>query len=168
MAGAFTGDPHIRGNRKGLREVRTVYDVAELNNAVEKGSICLVKQKELNDDLKIFALLLRNRATGEYVVVPGRTVYTRKAPLTYSEAEWELVQTVEGYARRIRNASNWGAYVLPRDAKLGERFFIAELIEDFVASKFWYTVRPAETAEATWDGSELVIDHTSYRLWIMG
>ena len=170
MFGAFADSPHIRGNRKGLREVKTVYDVAKLNCALAEGSICLVKHKEFNTELNISALLLRNRTSGEYVVVPDRTVYQQyaKARLTYGEAEWELVQAVEGYARRIHNESNWGAYVLPGDAELGERFFISELIEDLVASKFWYSVIPAETAEATWDGSELIIDHSSYRMELVG
>lgn len=170
MIGSFSDSPRIQSNRKGLREVRTVYDVAELNDAIQKGFFCQLRRKKTNAELNTSALLLRNRSTGEYVEAPERTVYRQygQAPLTYSEADWELVQTVEGYARRTRNASNWGAYVLPGDAELGERFFISELIEDLVASTFWYSVIPAETAEATWEGSELVIDHSSYRMELVG
>ena len=170
MFGAFPERPRIQRNRKGLREAKTVYDIGELNSAVAQGSICLVRRKEFNAGLNISALLLRNRQSGEYVVVPDRKVYQQysQAALTYEEAEWALVQTVEGYARQIHNESNWGAYVLPADAEVGERFFIPELIEDLVASTFWYSVIPAETAEATWDGSELIIDHSSYRLELVG
>ncbi len=50
---------------------------------------------------------------------------------------------------------------MPGDAKVGERFFIKDLIEDLAATAFWSSVTPAETAEAVWNGTELVIDHSS-------
>lgn len=170
MFGAFAGSPWVHKKRQGMREVKTVYNVDDLNDAIAQGLICLVKKKEFNAGLNISALLLRNSETGEYIVVPDRTVRQQYSgiPFTYSEDEWALVQKVEGYARRIHNECNWGAYVLPADAKNGETFFIRELIEDLVASEFMNTISPAETAEAIWNGSDLIIDHSSYRRVLIG
>lgn len=169
MTGTFAARPLPRRNVRGLREVATIYDASELNAELSAGSLCIVKRKERNSELVLSALLLRNRLTGEYAEVPSRVSSQRRhGSISYSEEEWELVQTVEGYARRIRHEGNWGAYILPADAQIGERFYIRELIEDLVASKFWGSVFPAESAEADWDGSELVIDHSSYCFTMIG
>ena len=169
VTGTFAALPVPRRNVGGLREVVTIYDARALNAELSAGSLCIVKRKERNSELDLSALLLRNRLTGEYVEVPSRVSFQRRdGTVSYSEEEWELVQTVEGYARRIRHEGNWGAYILPADAKIGERFYICELIEDLVASKFWGSVFPAESAEADWDGAELVIDHSSYCFAMIG
>ncbi len=170
MSRAFAGRSRPQSNRSELREVETVYDADELNAAVARGARCIVRRKELNSKLNISGMLLRNRKSGEYIAVPGREVYRQYSgsPIVYGDDEWELVQAIEGYARRIHHESNWAAYILPGDAMLGERFFIKDLIEDLVATEFWSTVTPAETAEAVWNGTELVIDHSSYKLVLIG
>lgn len=170
MSAAYASPAYSSENVRNLREVETVFDVEKLNEAQKQGAICLLKHKEFNPKLNLSALLLRNRETGEYVVAPAREVHQQYAlpPIIYHEHEWELVQTIEGYARPTRNESNWGAYIVPSDAKIGERFYIRELIEDLVASGFWYSVRPAESAEAVWNGDELIIDPSSYEYILVG
>lgn len=170
MSKAFAGRPRSQFNRSELREVETVYSAEELNAALARGAKFIVRRKERNSELNISGLLLRNRNSGEYIQVPAREVHQQysRTPIVYGNDEWELVHTVKGYARRIHHESNWAAYVLPGDAMVGERFFIKDLIEDLVATEFWSTVTPAETAEAVWNGTELVIDHSSYKFVLIG
>ena len=51
---------------------------------------------------------------------------------------------------------------------MGERFQIADLIEDLLSTEFWYSKIAAETAEAVWNGEDLVIDHNSYKRVLVG
>lgn len=158
-----------RTNRGNLREVETIYDVESLNKARQRGDFCIIKKKELNPELSLSALLLRHRENGKYEVVPERRFMQQHRGMTiYSEEEWELVQTIEGYARPFNHESNWSAYIVPADAKVGEIFFIKNLIEDLVASAFWGSVCAAETAEASWDGEKLVIDSYSHVRMLVG
>lgn len=168
MHGAYSEAPHKFQNTENLREVETVFDAKQINTAQKNGAICVTRRREINPDLNLTSLLLRNRASREYVIVPEREYFERSGLVTCDELEWELIQEVEGYARRTVTENNWGAYILPADAKVDERFFVKKLIEDLVASKFWYSVTPAETAIATWDGTNLVIDHSSYSFQLVG
>ena len=59
-------------------------------------------------------------------------------------------------------------YILPADAFFGEQFFISDLIEDFLATSFWYSKTAAEDAVATWNGFDLIIDHSSYKVELIG
>jgi hypothetical protein len=170
MSRAFAGRSRPQSNRNELREVETVYNADALNAALARGAHCIVRRKELNSKLNLRGMLLRNRKSGEYIEVPAREFHQQYScsPVVYGNDEWELVQTIKGYARRIHHESNWAAYVLPGNAKVGERFFIKDLIEDLVATEFWSSVTPAETAEAVWNGTELVIDHSSYKFVLIG
>lgn len=170
MFSAFSCDTDRLNNNKHLREIVTVFDVGQLNDAHRAGAICKIRKLMQNPELKTSALLLRNRKDGEYVVTPSREVYQQygRGKKSYTEEDWELIQNVEGYARSVRHDSDWAAYIIPSDAAIGERFFIRDLIEDLVASNFWYTVSAASSAEAVWDGVDLVIDHDSYRYELVG
>lgn len=170
MFGAYAGPPHRMENRNNLREVLTVFDVKKLNKAAGGGKICIIRPLRKNPELVLSSLLLRHRRYGHYAEAPSRKVYQQygKNPDVYSEDEWDLIQKIDGYARAVRHESNWGAYIVPSDASINERFFIGELIEDLVASEFWYTVYPAESAEAVWNGTDLVIDPRSYRYELVG
>ena len=168
MYSVYAENPHTIQNTENLREVETVFDAKQINTAQKNGAICVARRREINPDLNLTSLLLRNRDNKEYITVPEREYYERSGPVSYDESAWELIQEVQGYARPSISENNWGAYILPADAKVGERFFIKKLIEDLVASKFWYSVTPAETAIATWDGTNLVIDHSSYSFQLVG
>ena len=168
MHGAYSEAPHKFQNTENLREVETVFDAKQINTAQKNGAICVTRRREINPDLNLTSLLLRNRDNKEYITVPEREYYERSGLVNYDKSAWELIQEVQGYARPSISENNWGAYIMPADAKVGERFFIKKLIEDLVASKFWYSVTPAETAIATWDGTNLVIDHSSYSFQLVG
>ncbi len=157
------GIPEKLGNDKNLPVVQTVFGPHELNKAIEAGFKTIVVKRKSNPQFKLESMLLRNIKSGEYDQVTGRSMPVQYArTLEYPEDEWELIHKVTGYARPSSLITNWGAYVLPKDIKLGDRVYIAELIEDIVACAFWYTVYPADDAEAIWNGEYLEIDHAPY------
>lgn len=152
-----------------LRTVETSYDIKRVNEAKKNGYICLIRKRTPNPELDFSRLILQNRESGEFVEVPSREFgaqYTRR--MFYSEKDWVTVQEVKGYARIPKTDCDWGAYILPPDAKVGEEFVISELIEDLLATEFWHSKTAAESAIATWDGEDLVIDHSSYEMHLIG
>lgn len=163
-------EPRKRELRSDLRIVETVRDLKRLNEAVAEGGIVRIRIAKRNPELVTRSLLLRHRELGVYERVPDRIVYRQygRGVKEYPEADWELVSEVTEYARSSQNDGGWGAYIIPADAEVGERFQIADLIEDFLATEFWYSKIAAETAEAVWNGADLVIDHKSYKRVLIG
>lgn len=152
-----------------LRTVETSYDIERVNEAKKSGHICLIRKRAPNPKLRFSRLILQNRETGEFAEVPSREFYMQYTRhMVYSEDQWATIQEVKGYARLSKTDRNWGAYILPPDAKVGEEFVISELIEDLLATEFWHSKTAAESAIATWDGKDLVIDHSSYEMHLIG
>lgn len=170
MMNAGAGEPMFIGNDRGLLEIETTYNCDRLNIAKENGSVCLITPIVRNPQLELHSLLLRNRENGEFVSVPSRAFhaqYTRF--LEYPDSQWEKIQKVSGYGRTRDQSQNWGAYIFPKSLKIGTEVYIPDVIEDIVATEFWYTVWPAGDAIATWDGQELKIDHSVYdKLHLIG
>lgn len=170
MHSAFTGRILHRSNERKLREVITVSNVSDLDEAHRSGAICIVKRLNENPQLRTHGLLLQSRKSGEFLEVPAREVYQQygRGKKIYDEGEWALIQEIEGYARPCQRSSGWAAYIVPADASIGEQFYIPDLIEDLVAASFWYTVYAAETAEAIWNGVDLEILPASYKTEMIG
>ena len=135
-----------------------------MNRAQEKGLDCLIIPIVKNPELELSSLLLKNIKTKEFKSVQSRAVITQygRGVLEYPEDEWELVQEVFGYGRNRDQSQNWGAYTIPEVLKIDQPVYIPDLIEDIVATGFWYTVWPAGDAIATWDGIKLEIDKQQY------
>ena len=160
---SHAGYPDKLENTKGLPVVRTVFTPHQLNEAIEEGYKTIVVKRELNPRLELESMILRNIHTGEYIQTTSRLQRVQYGKtIEYPEDEWELVHIETGYARPSSQIKNWGAYVLPKEIKVGDRVYIEELIEDLVASAFWYSVSPAADAEAIWNGECLEIDHAPY------
>lgn len=161
--------PSIYSNNLGLRTVETSYVIERVNKAKKSGHICLIRNRTLNPKLQFSRLILQNRQNGEFVEVPSREFHVQYGGRKfYSEDEWSIIHEAKGYARIPKTESDWGAYILPSDAKVGEEFVISELIEDLLATEFWYSKTAAESAIAIWDGKDLVIDHSSYEMHLIG
>jgi len=161
---SYADTPSKLGNVNFLPVVETTYNTTYLNKARENGYIILIIKRSLNPNLTLKSLLLKNRRTGEYITISSRHVNVQYGgpPVKYPEDEWELIQEIEGYARDRSFEQNWGAYIIPKTIKLGDRVYIEDLIEDIVAGAFWGSVSPAVDAEAIWNGSTLEIDHSVY------
>lgn len=161
---SYADTPSKLGNANLLPVAETTYDTKYLNKAHQNGHRIVIVKRSLNPNLTIRSLLLRNRQTGEYTTASSRYVNVQygRPPIEYTEEEWELIQEIEGYARDRSFEQNWGAYIIPKNIKVGARVYIADLIEDVVAGAFWYSVSAAVDAEAIWNGSTLEIDHSAY------
>jgi hypothetical protein len=162
MENTSAGSPKFIGNDAGLLAIETTYDPKRLKTAQEEGLNCLIIPVVKNPSLELRSLLLKNRWTKEIVSVPSREYYVQSQIYKYSIFKWKLVREETGYGRTRDHTQNWGAYIIPKDLEVGEKVYISDLIQDIVATSFWYTVWPAGDAIATWDGEKLIIDQDEY------
>jgi hypothetical protein len=145
-----------------MRAVETVYNLTKLNRAIKSGAKYEVHLLKKSPKLFTTQMLLRNIETGEIVEAPSRAHATRMfGMILYPEAEWELVHQFKRYARERKNTVVWGAYIIPRDVIVGERFQISDPLVDVFLQDFWGEKVYAEEIVATWDGERLVLDRDS-------
>ena len=150
-------------NSQNLRVVETVDSEHDLNKAIENGHVTLFRKIERNPKLYSRRLLLRNYRSGLYEEVPSRSFYTRHAgKQEFPESEWECMHRYDHYHRERRANKAWAAYVLPQLPIVGERFYIEDIIEDIFVQGFWYSLIPADNAEAVWNGKDLEIDEAQF------
>lgn len=163
-SGTHTGGEPELGNPKELPIVKTCFDLYTLNKAIKGGhQTCIIKITE-NENLRLHGILLRNKASGKYIVVKERRMYVQYGRIQeYPADEWELIYDVSGYARTRPAHEGWGAYILPLGVKPGDRLYIEHLLEDLIAFEFWYSVGAAVDGEGIWTGSAIEIDETVYR-----
>lgn len=163
-SGTHTGGEPELGNPKELPIVKTCYDLYTLNEAIKGGhQTCIIKISQ-NPELRLSGILLRNKTTGEYMLVKERRMYVQYGRIKeYSVEEWETIHEVRGYARTRPANEGWGAYILPLGVEPGGRVYVEDLLEDLVAFEFWYSVGAAVDGEGIWDGCSITIDRTLYR-----
>jgi len=151
-------------NKNKLRVIKTVYDTYKLNAAQKDSCHCLIRKIERTSSLYSSRCLFRNYKTGEYEFMPSRENFVQYGEWkNYPEEEWELIEEVEFYNRvRNPNAAGWGAYIIPKDAKVGERFYIEDIIEDILMEHFWDSRYPATDGECVWNGNDIEIDKRVY------
>jgi hypothetical protein len=162
--GTHTGGEPTLGNQDNLPVVTTCYSIYEFNEAVKNGhQTCIMKITD-NEKLRLKGILLRNKTSGEYIVVKERRMYVQYGRIQeYPVDEWEAIYDVSGYARTRPAHEGWGAYILPHGVKPGDRLYIEDLLEDLVAFEFWYSVGAAVDGEGIWTGSTIEIDEKLYR-----
>ena len=152
------------GNSNNLPEVLTCYSAFELNKFVSAGHKTVVEPIKRNRTLREKNLILRNKKTFEHVATDSRQIlhqYTGKAS-EYSEEEWELIYKGTAYRRPRKQNDGWGAYILPKGIEDGQRVYVADLLEDIVATYFHGFPVAAEDGEGIWDGSNITIDMKPY------
>ena len=158
------------GNPNNLIEVETCYDLRRLNQAIKAGQPYSIVPVKKNSELERQSLLLRHKATDEVVLVESRTVLAQhRGRIEYTHDEWEEIEVVKGYARTRERHEGWGAYILPSYIRPDDRVYIADLIEDIVATTFWSNVYAATDGEGVWDGERIRLDMKPYqRLTMVG
>ena len=157
------------GNPNNLIEVETCYDLRRLNQAIKAGQPYSIVPVKKNPDLEQKSLLLRHKATSELVLVGDRIEFTRRGEIEYTHEEWEEIGVVKGYERTRERHEGWGAYILPSYIRPDDRVYIADLIEDIVATRFWSRVYHAVDGEGIWDGKCIRLDMRPYqRLTMVG
>ena len=104
----------------------------------------------------------QNRYPERTVIVPRRTLYRQYGRIIeYPESEWEQTGTITVYNGR-NLIPNWGAYIIPKDAKIGESFYVQTVLEDIIATDFWGPIL-AQDEIARWNGNDLEIDLERYK-----
>lgn len=157
------------GNPKNLPTVLTCYSSYELSKFVGEGHKVVVLPISENPVFRTNNLLLRHRETSVFLAVPSRQI-SRQYDLEvreYSEDEWELIYEGTKYWRPRKPNDGWGAYVLPKEIQDGQRVYVADVLEDIVATYFHQAALPAEDGEGIWDGSKITIDMKPYDKIIM-
>ena len=149
------------GNTKNLSVVKTVRNLNELTSQISKSNHIIFQRVTRNPSFETERMLLRSYADLTIVDVPSRSFHRRDGWHEYSEEEWELVYFFKSYSGN-NSDEGWAAYLVPKDAEVGERFYIEEVIEDIVAEIFWGTAIPANDGEAFWNGKGLDLDTTVY------
>ena len=161
------------GNEYNLREVTTAYRTDIINKSAKDGKPFFIREVKINPELQTTSLLLKERLTGEYIHVPSRLFYTsnytQQFKKEYPEELYELVLETNEYHRIRKTNQNWGAYILPEDAKPKERFYIPNIIEDIVSSKFRRMVLVATDGVGIFTGESFELDRSVYsNLQIVG
>ena len=54
-------------------------------------------------------------------------------------------------------------YLVPKDAREGERFYIEDVIDDIVVQRFWDSIIRAKDGVGIWNGRKLKIDKNCYK-----
>ena len=149
------------GNAKSLRVVQTVRNLNELTSEISKSNHIIFQRVTRNPSFETERMLLRSYADLTIVDVSSRSFHRRDGWHEYSEEDWELVCFFKSYSGN-NSDEGWAAYLVPKDAEVGERFYISELIEDVVAERFWNSIIPAIDGEAIWSGKSLDLDTSIY------
>lgn len=147
------------GNKKNLREVKTLFNLAEIDKAYEEGNIILFKERVQDRRMWIDRVIFRNRKTGKHesAQAPGyHKEYRGDCIDDYSVEEWEVVLFTKCYLRNVDH--QYGAYIIPKDVKVGEKLYIETLIEDLYMGDFYDFRYFSEDNEARWDGKDLIHD----------
>jgi len=146
-------------NTNNLRVVKTLFDLDEITQAQQEGNIIIMRDHVNHPLLTVGMHIYKNVKTGEYRKARGRT-YTRQYSCEqiteYPIEEWEEVLFYRENLRKVDY--DFGAYVLPGDAQVGEKFYIENLIESVYSGSFWEANFYSVDTDATWDGEDLKIE----------
>ena len=159
---------------KNLRTVKTIreksYDKDYLSAEDIRNNHIITKKIEPNEDFFSTRMLLKNYKTGALKQVTDRQMFVQYGEhVYYPETEWEELLTFKKYRGSNYYLYTWAMYLVPKDAKKGERFYIEDVIDDIVAERFWGGVYRAEDGVGTWDGKDIVIDKSLYdRMFLVG
>lgn len=81
----------------------------------------------------------------------------------YSEDEWEELVNFRDYQGSKKDLYSWSAYIVPKDAKIGDSFYIPDIIGDIVAEEFWGSSYRTKDGVGIWNGNDLEIDESLYK-----
>ena len=157
-----------------LRTVKTLreknYNKYSLSVDDRNKNYLITKRIEPNEDFFSSRMLLKNYKTGEIKEVSDRHMFVQYGEyITYSETEWEELLTFKIYQGSISYLYAWAIYLVPKDAKEGERFYVKDVIDDIVAERFWDGIYRAQDGVGIWNGHSIEIDTKLYdRVFMVG
>ena len=124
----------------------------------------LFRRIEPNENFFTTLMLLRNYVDKRLTYVTARKMFVQYGEWKYyPENEWEELVSFRHYQGSKKDLYTWASYVVPKDAKKGERFYIPDIIGDIVAEQFWGSTYRAKDGVGVWNGEDLEIDESLYR-----
>ena len=155
------------GNKNNLRVVRTIreknYNKYSLSAEDRNKNHLITQTIKPNQDFFSTKLLLQNYRTGEIEYATSRKMFVQYGrEINYPENKWKQLLAYEVYQGSKDYLYTWAMYLVPKNAKEGERFYIEDVIDDIVAERFWGSVIRAKDGEAVWNGRNLEIDTKMY------
>jgi hypothetical protein len=150
-----------------LRTVKTLrekdYNKYSLSVEDRNKNYLITKTIEPNEEFFSRMMLLKNYRTGELKEVKDRHIFVQYGEhITYSENEWEELLTYRIYQGSKSQLYTWAMYLVPKDAKEGERFYVKDVIDDIVAERFWDGIYRAQDGVGIWNGKNIEIDESLY------
>jgi len=155
---------HHWKNTNNLRVVKTLFDLDEITQAQQEGNIIIMRKHINHPQLTVGMHIYKNIKTGEFRKARGRT-YNPPFEFEITEYPIEEWEEVLYYRENLRKVDyDFGAYVLPGDAKVDEKFYIENLIESVYSGSFWEAKFYSVDTDATWDGEDLKIEKRTHDL----
>ena len=156
---------NVRFNRVSVapRHIETIFELEEVNVHISNGRVVIFEPIQLNERLYREGIIFKNYMNGHCIFAESRHF-----PIQYNgwkelaEFEWEEILPVKIYARKRSLNINWAAYVLPLDPRVGETFYVEDLIEDILVTEFWGQKIYAVDGIADWNGKGLELRRDLY------
>ena len=154
-------------NHENLRVVKTIrekdYNRYSLNDDDRDKNHLIAKTIKPNEEFFSRRLILQNHKTGEIVKVTDRRMFVQYGEeKNYPISEWKELLSYQVYQGSKEDLYTWAMYLVPKDAKVGERFYIEDIIGDIVAERFWDGIYRAKSGVGIWNGLDLDIDESLY------
>ena len=154
-------------NDENLRIIKTIreknYTKYSLSAEDRNKNHLITKTIVPNKDFFSSRIILQNYKTGEIKKVTSRKMYIQYGEeKNYPINEWEELLSYQIYQGSKEDLYTWAMYLVPRDAKVGERFYIVDIIDDIVAERFWGGIYRAKSGVGIWNGRNLNIDESIY------
>jgi hypothetical protein len=154
-----------------LVNVISVKTLSELNDYIAKDYKHVYIKRRINPELysDYDLMTFRNKQTGLYSTGRQREPYMVQygREISFPEAEWDLVQTIQPYEGIHPEIQPWGAYIIPKELEPMESVYIPDLIEDFLLTSFWDHKIRADDGVGIWTGKNIQVDKSlfdSYQL----
>ena len=154
-------------NNENLRVIKTIreknFNRYSLSAEDRNKNYLITKTIEPNQDFFSSRMILQNYKTGEIEKVTSRKMFVQYGEeRNYPISEWKELLTYQIYQGSKKDLYTWAMYLVPKDAKDGERFYIEDIIGDVVAERFWKGIYRAKDGVGTWNGEDLEIDISLY------
>ena len=154
-------------NDENLRVIKTIrekdYNKYSLSAEDRNKNYLITKTIEPSEDFFSSRMILQNYKTGEIEKVTSRKMFVQYGEeRNYPISEWKELLSYQVYQGSKKDLYTWAMYLVPKDAKDDERFYIEDIIDDIVAERFWDGIYRAKSGIGVWNGVNLEIDISLY------
>ncbi|MBS9783416.1 MAG: hypothetical protein KGV46_02560 [Pasteurella sp.] len=145
-------------NENGLRIVKTARSKKKINKAARKGYYPLIKEVIPSKEIHSKYCVIQHPETNEIKVIGDARRFMGDSGIGLQVCYKTVIGWTSYYPYNFK--SPFAAYLIPPDIKVGERVFVEDVIEDYVAARWnqGNTYR-LESCEAIWNGEDLEIQY---------